>query len=181
MITDLKDKMDKTIERMKSQFSTYRTGRANPDVLAKVQVEYYGSMVNIKQVASVSVPEPMTLQLTLFDKSVIKAVEKAIQASDLGLNPMVDGTIIRLRFPELTEERRKELVKMVKKQAEESKVALRNIRRDTVDALKTQEKNKEINEDESKRLQEEIQKQTDHFIHLIDQLTLEKEKDIMRI
>ena len=181
MIIELNDKMEKTIERMKSQFSTYRTGRANADVLAKVTVEYYGSMVPLKQVASISVPEPMTLQLTLFDKSVIKSVEKAIQASDLGLNPMVDGTIIRLRFPELTEQRRKDLVKMVKKQAEESKIAVRNIRRDAVEGLKAKEKNKDINEDESKKIQEDIQKQTDHYIHVIDLMTADKEKDIMRI
>ncbi len=181
MSNELKEKMEKTIEHTKAQYATYRTGRANPEVLSRILVEYYGQMVSIKQVASVSVPESMTLQLSIFDKSAVKAVEKAIQASDLGLNPSVDGTVIRLRFPELTEERRKDLVKVIKKHAEESKIGIRNVRRDAVDALKAKEKGKEISEDECKKQQEDIQKMTDHYIHVVDQITVEKEADIMRI
>jgi len=180
-MSDINDKMQKVIERTKGQFTSFRSGRANPDILAKVQVDYYGSMVPIKQVANVTVPEPMMLMLTVFDKSAIKAIEKAIQASDLGLNPMTEGSAIRLRFPELTEERRKDLVKLVKKTAEESKVVLRNIRREAVDELKAQEKAKTITEDESKKEQEDIQKQLDHFIKIVDTMTHDKENEIMKI
>jgi ribosome recycling factor len=178
MIEALKDKMSKAVDRLKSHFTTIRTGRANPDVLAKIQVEYYGSMVPLKQVANVTVPESMTLMLTLFDKGAVKAVEKAILSSDLGLNPAVDGTTIRLRFPDLTEDRRKELVKVIKKQAEEAKIALRNLRRDFLEDLK---KNKDVPEDQAKKLQDDVQKQTDHFTKLIDQSTAEKEAEVMKI
>ncbi len=178
MIDALKDKMSKAIDHLKSTFGTIRTGRANPDVLSKIQVEYYGSMVPLKQVANVTVPENMTLLLTLFDKSAVKAVEKALLASDLGLNPNVDGTVIRLRFPDLTEERRKELVKVIKKYSEECKIVIRNLRRDFLEDLK---KDKNTPEDQAKKLQDEVQKQTDHFIKLIDQSTAEKEAEVMKI
>ncbi len=172
------DKMNKAFDRLKSSFSTIRTGRANPEVLSKIMVEYYGSMVPIKQITSISVPEPMVLLLTLFDKGAAKAVEKAIQTSDLGLNPQIDGAVIRLRFPDLTEDRRKELVKQIKKMSEESKVALRNIRRDEIESLKA---DKSMAEDMSKKMQEDIQKHTDHFTKLVDQLTADKEAEIMKI
>jgi ribosome recycling factor len=177
-MSDVKSKMQKSIDTLKEHFATVRTGRANPDILSKIQVDYYGSMVPIKQVASISVPEPMTLMLTLFDKGSVKAVEKAIMTSDLGLNPAVDGTIIRLRFPDLTEDRRKELAKLVKKMAEDSKIALRNIRRDAIDQLKA---DKAIPEDQLKKQQDDIQKDTDHFTKLADQLAADKEAEIMKI
>ncbi len=177
-MSDAKEKMQKAIEHLKSEFSTIRTGRANPEILSKIQVDYYGSMVPLKQVASITVPEPMMLILTLFDKGAIKSVEKAIQASDLGLNPAVDGTIIRLRFPDLTEERRRDLVKITKKMSEEAKVALRNLRRDCNDAIKA---HKDYTDDIKKQMQEEIQKDTDLFTKQVDQLTADKEAEIMKL
>lgn len=174
----LTDKMKKTVEGLKSHLGTIRTGRANPDVLSKISAEYYGSMVPLKQLANISVPEPMMLTLTMFDKSAVKSVEKALQASDLGLNPNVDGTVIRLRFPDLTEERRKDLVKLVKKSSEEFKVTLRNLRRDFLDELKADKSN---SEDDLKKMQEEIQKVTDIYSKQIDQLITDKETEIMKI
>ena len=174
-------KMQKTVESFKGQLGTIRTGRANPDILSRIQVDYYGSMVPIKQVANITVPESMTLLLNVFDRSAVKSVEKAILTSDLGLNPQTDGSSIRLRFPDLTQERRKDLVKIVKKESEEAKISLRNIRRDAVDSVKSDEKAKHLAEDASKRAQEDIQKQTDHFIKLIDQITQEKESEIMTL
>lgn len=178
---ELTEKMEKTIEAMKRHLSTIRTGRANSDMLSRIVVDYYGSVVPLKQVASITIPESMTLQLNVFDKNALKSVEKAIQTSDLNVNPQVDGTTIRIRLPELTEERRKELVKLVKKQAEETKVILRNIRRDAIDDLKKQEKAKTISEDDVKRNQETAQKETDRFIILVDKLAKEKEDEIMKV
>lgn len=178
---DLEERMDKTIVALKHQFATVRTGRANPEILARVHVEYYGAMTPLQQVAHVSVPEPMVLMLNVFDRNAIKDVEKAILKSDLNLNPQVDGNIIRLRLPELTEDRRNEFVKNIKKYAEESKVALRNIRRDFLEKVKHQEKEKEVSEDDAKRKHELVQKEIDKYIEKIDGLTRDKEHEIIKI
>ena len=180
-LQDTRTKMTKTIDALHQYLASIRTGRANPEILSRIQVEYYGSMVPIKQVANITVPDNMTLMLTVFDRSAIKALEKAIQSSDLGLNPQTDGASIRLRFPDLTQERRKDLVKLIRKQAEESKIALRNIRRDALDFLKTQEKTKAITEDDCKKHQEDLQKITDSFSKLIDQTIDKKESEIMTL
>ncbi|MFC1770761.1 ribosome recycling factor [Candidatus Margulisiibacteriota bacterium] len=178
---ELSEHMEKTISATKNYLSTIRTSRANPDILSKIQVEYYGSQVPIKQLASISVPENMLLVINVYDKSSVKNVEKAILTSDLNINPQVDGSIIRLRFPDLTEDRRKELVKLVKKQTEEGKIAIRNIRRDHLDKEKTKEKNKEISEDEFKTIQNDIQKMTDKNIHILEEMEKAKESEIMTI
>ncbi|MBT3261038.1 ribosome recycling factor [bacterium] len=178
---DLEERMNKTIAALKHQFATVRTGRANPEILARVHVEYYGAMTPLQQVAHVSVPEPMVLMLNVFDRNAIKDVEKAILKSDLNLNPQVDGNIIRLRLPELTEDRRNEFVKNIKKYAEESKVALRNIRRDFLEKVKHQEKEKEVSEDDAKRKHELVQKEIDKYIEKIDGLTRDKEHEIIKI
>jgi len=175
------EKMEKSNETLKRQFISIRTGRANADMLSRITVDYYGSIVPLKQVASITVPESMTLQLNVFDKNSIKSVEKAILTSDLNVSPQTDGATIRIRLPELSEERRKELVKSVKKLAEDSKVILRNIRRDHIDELKKQEKDKKISEDESKREQEHTQKEIDKCIGIIDQVAKEKEADILKV
>jgi len=178
---DLEERMNKTIAALKHQFATVRTGRANPEILARVHVEYYGAMTPLQQVAHVSVPEPMVLMLNVFDRNAIKDVEKAILKSDLNLNPQVDGNIIRLRLPELTEDRRNEFVKNIKKYAEEAKVALRNIRRDFLEKVKHQEKQRDISEDEAKRKHELVQKEIDKYIEKIDGLTRDKEHEIIKI
>ena len=180
-MTELKDRMEKSIESLKSHLASFRTGRANPDLLSKLMVSCYGSPTPLRQVATVTVPENRVLQISVFDKTMVKEVDKAIQISDLGLNPSVDGTTIRLRLPELTEDRRRDLVKQVKKVLEDAKVALRNIRRDAVEDLKKQEKAKELPEDESKRLQDDIQKLTDKYIGLMDHLAKDKETEIMTL
>lgn len=178
---DLQMHMQKSIDSLKHQLVSVRTGRANPEILSRIQVEYYGSPVPLKQVASIMVPESMTLQLNVFDKTAVKAVEKAILTSDLNVSPQVDGMTIRIRLPELTEERRKDLVKITKKIEEETKIALRNIRRDAMEDLKKQEKNKKISEDESKKLGEEIQKELDKFIVQVEKLIKEKESEILKV
>lgn len=180
-MTAIKERMEKSVESLKQHLAGFRTGRANPDLLSKLTVTYYGSPAPLKQVANITVPENRVLQLSVFDKNLVKEVEKAIQTSDLGMNPSTDGTTIRLRLPELTEDRRKDLVKQVKKVLEEAKVSLRNIRRDAVDDLKKQEKDKLIAEDECKRQQDEIQKLTDKYVSLMDQLAKDKETEIMTI
>lgn len=180
-MSDLSQRMSKSVDALKSQLSSLRVGRAHPDMLNKVMVSYYGVPTPLKQVASVSVPEPRVLMLTVFDKGAIKDVEKAIATSDLGIPPTVDGTVIRLRLPELTEERRKELVKQMKKMIEEAKVAIRNQRRDLIEDLKAQEKDKSLSVDESKAKQDEAQRITDSFIAQIDQLAKDKESDIMTV
>ncbi len=177
----IEQKMNKTIESIKNTLSSIRTNRANPELLKNVVVDYYGSKVPLSQVASVSVPEPMTLQLNIFDQNAIKDVEKAILSSQLNLTPQVDSTIIRINLPELTEERRNDLVKLIKKHGEDAKVALRNIRRDEIDTLKTQEKNNEITEDDLKKETQATQNITDAKISLIDKLLVEKEKEILTI
>ena len=174
-------KMGKTIDVLKSDFATVRAGRANPGVLDKLTVEHYGSAMPINQLASISVPEPRMLAIQPWDKSALKAIEKAIMASDLGINPPNDGSVIRLIFPQLTEERRKDLTKQVKKMGEEAKVAIRNIRRDAVDTFKKQQKKSEITEDDLKVLEKEIQDATDKYCKEIDTETSKKEKELMEL
>ncbi len=174
-------KMGKTIESVKSDFASVRAGRANAGVLDRIQVEYYGTPTPIQQVASISTPDPRTLQIQPWDGSVLKAIEKAIQTSDLGINPQNDGRVIRLAFPQLTEERRMELTKQVRKYGEGGKVAIRNIRRDAMDALKAMEKKSEITEDDRKESEKELQELTDKRCKEIDALTAAKEKELMAV
>ena len=181
IINTLEDKMNKTISKLKSDLSTMKAGRANPTMLNRIQVEYYGSMCPLTQVANVSAPEPRVLMITPWEKAIMKDIEKAILKSDLGLNPSSDGSVIRLVIPELTEETRKNLVKNVKKTGEEAKVALRSIRRDANDKLKAQKKDSDISEDEIKKAEEQVQKKTDVFVKQVDEIVDAKEKEIMSI
>ena len=174
-------RMDKTIESLKHEFANVRTGRAHTSLLDSVMVDYYGAPTPVNQVANVSAPDPRMILIAPWDKTMIGAIEKAILISDLGLNPNNDGEAIRLAIPQLTEERRKELVKVVSKKAEDAKVAVRNIRRDANDAIKKEEKAKTITEDVSKDGQEQVQKLTDKKIKLIDELRDTKEKDVMSV
>ena len=175
------EKMDKCVDYLVTEFASIRAGRANPNVLNKIRVDYYGTPTPIQQVANVSVPEPRMIQIAPWDKSMIKAIEKAILTSELGINPSNDGIVIRLVFPEVTEERRKELSKDVKKKGEEQKVAVRNVRRDGVDAVKKMEKASEITEDDRKDLEDQLQKLTDKYIKEIDKAVEEKTKEIMTV
>ena len=179
--TGIKEKMEKSISVFSEKLSEVRAGRANPAILNKVKIDYYGTPTPINQVAGVSVPEARLIVIQPWDASVLKEIEKAILASDIGINPNNDGKVIRLAFPELNEERRKELVKDIKKMAEEAKVAIRAIRRDGMDEAKEQQKNSEITEDELKLAENEIQKLTDKYIEEIDQVLDKKEKEIMSI
>lgn len=174
------DKMEKTLESLMNEYASIRAGRANPHVLDKIKVDYYGTPTPIQQVGNISVPEARIILIQPWEKSLLKAIEKAIQTSDLGINPNNDGSSIRLVFPELTEERRKDLVKEVKKKAEECKVAVRNIRRDGNDAFKKLAK-AEISEDEIKELEENLQKITDKYIKEVDAMTEEKSKEILTV
>ena len=174
-------KMGKSIASLDSEFGTIRAGRANPHVLDRITVDYYGTPTPLQQVANISVPEARMIQIQPWEKKIIKDIEKAILMSDIGINPTNDGTVIRLVFPELTEERRKELVKDVKKKGEASKVAVRNIRRDAMDEAKKQEKDKEITEDQLKALEKDIQKATDDAVKKIDSMTAEKEKELLTV
>lgn len=176
-----KEKMSKTIANLTKELSTLRAGRANPAVLDKVLVDYYGTPTPINQMANISVPEPRLLVISVWDASMLNAVEKAIQKSDIGINPANDGKVIRLVFPELTEERRKELVKQVKKKGEEAKVAIRSIRRDANEQVKKKRKESLITEDDQKALEEDIQKLTDDKVKEIDNIIAEKEKEIMEV
>ena len=175
------EKMEKAISQMKREFASVRTGRANPNVLDKVVVDYYGAPTPIRQMAQVSVSEGTTLVITPFDKSIMKDVEKAIIKAELGVAPNNDGTCIRLNFPPLTEERRKETAKDVKKYGEDAKVAVRNVRRDMVDSLKKIEKEENMPEDAVKDNQDKIQKLTDKYVGIIDSLVVEKEKEVMTV
>ena len=175
------EKMKKTIAALEAEYATIRAGRANPHVLDKITVDYYGTETPIAQVGNVTVPEARLIQIQPWDKSTLKLVEKAIQASDLGINPTNDGNVIRLVFPELTEERRKNLVKDIKKKAEDGKVAIRNIRREGMEAFKKQEKAKELTEDDLKAEEEALQQITDKYIIEIDKVADAKGKDIMSI
>ena len=174
-------KMKKTIESLQSDLNTIRAGRANPHVLDKITVDYYGTETPLQQVGNVTVPEARLIQIQPWDKAMLKAVEKAIHASDLGINPSNDGNVIRLVFPELTEERRKSLTKEVKKKGDDFKVALRNIRRDGLDEFKKMEKSKALTEDDLKNLEGDLQKLTDKYVAEIDKVVDEKNKDIMSI
>ena len=174
-------RMDKTIESLKHEFANVRTGRARTSLLDSVMVDYYGAPTPVNQVANVSAPDPRMILIAPWDKTMIGAIEKAILTSDLGLNPNNDGDSIRLAIPQLTEDRRKELVKVVSKKAEDAKVAIRNIRRDANDAIKKEEKAKTITEDVSKDGQDQVQKLTDKKIKLIDELRDTKEKDVMSV
>ena len=180
-LENIDEKMDKVIERLEVNFSEIRAGRANPAILNKVQVEYYGAMSPLSQIASISVPEARLIVIQPWDKSLLSQIVRAIEMSDIGINPMNDGQVIRLSFPELTEERRKDLVKDVRKLSEESKVAIRNIRRDEMDLVKTQLKNNEISEDEAKADENKIQKKTDDYVAKIEEITAKKEKEIMTV
>ena len=174
------DKMKKAIDFLEADFATIRAGRANPHVLDKIRVDYYGTPTPIQQVGNVTVPEARIIQIAPWDKSLLKVIEKAIMTSDIGINPSNDGSVIRLVFPELTEERRKDLAKDVKKKAEEGKVAIRNIRRDGNDAFKKLGKG-EVSEDEVKQLEDELQKLTDKYVKEIDVLMEAKTKEIMTV
>ena len=174
-------KMQKTVDVVISDFAAVRAGRANAAVLDKITVDYYGSPTPINQVAAISSPDPRSLLIKPWDGSVLKAIEKAIQASDLGINPQNDGSSIRLNFPQLTEERRKELTKQVRKYAEAGKVAIRNIRRDAMDKFKSMEKKSEITEDDRKELEKELQDLTDKRCKQIDELTEKKEAELMAV
>lgn len=179
--TNLKERMEKSISSYNEKLSEIRAGRANPAILNKVKIDYYGTPTPINQVAGISVPEARLIVIQPWDVSVLKEIEKAILASDIGINPNNDGKVIRLAFPELTEERRKEIVKEIKKIAEEAKVAIRSIRRDGIDEAKTKQKNSEITEDELKVAETEIQKITDKNIEEIDKILENKEKEIMSV
>ena len=179
-IEQYQEKMQKAFEFMNSEFATIRAGRANPHVLDKIRVSYYGTPTPIQQVGNVTVPEPRIIQIAPWEKSLIKDIEKAIMTSDVGITPSNDGSVIRLVFPELTEERRKDLVKEVKKKGEDCKVAVRNVRRDGNDAFKKLQKT-EVSEDEIKGLEDELQKITDKFIKDIDAAIEEKSQDILKV
>ncbi|MCE5238688.1 ribosome recycling factor [bacterium] len=181
VVKNTKERMQHSIEATERDFQTVRTGRATPALLDRVKVEYYGSEMPVNQVATVSVPEPRQLLISPWDKSVLPAITKAIHASDLGLTPNSDGSTIRLEIPTLTEERRKELTKMVHHKAEEGKVAIRNVRRDANEHLDKREKAKEISEDDVERGKKEIQKLTDEFIARVDEITAKKVEEIMEV
>lgn len=178
---EIEQKMNKAIGALNEQLHTLRAGRANPAVLDKIRVEYYGTKSKISEVAAVSVPEPRMLVIQPWDVSLLKEIEKCIHSSDIGINPSNDGKVIRLLFPQPTEERRKELVKDCKKMGEDSKVAIRNVRRDAIDKYKKMEKNHEITEDDLKGAEDDIQKMTDKFIKQIEGIVSDKEKEIMAV
>lgn len=180
-VKDAESKMQKTIEAVKADFASVRAGRANASVLDRVQVEYYGSPTPLNQVASISSPDPRQLVIQPWDSSLLREIEKAILTSELGINPQNDGKVIRLTFPQLTEERRKELTKQVRKYSEEGKVALRNIRRDAMDEFKKKKKASEITEDDLKELEKELQDLTDKRCKDIDELTVKKEQELMAV
>lgn len=179
--SEIEARMDKTIDVLKQNLSEVRAGRANPAILNKVTVSYYGTPTPINQVAGISVPEARLIMIQPWDASILKDIEKAILAADIGINPNNDGKVIRLAFPELTEERRKELVKEIKKMAEESKVAIRSSRRDGIDKAKAMQKNSEITEDDLKSAEDTIQKLTDKKIDEIDKILADKEKEILTV
>lgn len=175
------EKMNKTLNALESEYGAIRAGRANPQILDKVTVDYYGSPTPINQLASVSATEARVLTIQPWDKSVLKAIEKAIQTSDIGINPNNDGSCIRLTFPPLTEDRRRDLCKDIQKIGENSKVAIRSIRRDAIEKLKAMKKNSEITEDDLKSGEKKIQKYTDDFVAEIDKMSAAKEKEIMAV
>lgn len=180
-IKDLKRRMQGALDSLATEFQGLRTGRASTDLLTPIHVDAYGASMPLNQVASVSAPEPRMLSVTVWDNSMTKAVEKAIRESELGLNPMTEGNVLRIPLPELNEERRTELTKVASRYAEQARVAIRNIRRDGMDTLKRQEKDGEINQDDLRRGQDDIQKLTDEFVAKVDETLAEKEKDIMQV
>ena len=180
-IEKYESKMNKTLESLEKEFITIRAGRANPHILDKLTVDYYGTPTPLQQVANITVPEARMIQIQPWEASMVKEIEKAILTSDLGINPTNDGKLIRLVFPELTEERRKELAKDVKKKGENAKVAIRNIRRDGNDALKKLAKSDDISEDEIKDLEDAMQKLTDKYIAVVDKAIEEKSKEILTV
>ena len=175
------DKMEKTLSNLQEEYVSIRAGRANPHILDKIQVDYYGTPSSLQSVANISVPEARMIQIQPWEASLIKDIEKAILASDIGLTPANDGKVIRLVFPELTEDRRKELVKDVKKKGENTKVAVRNVRRDANDTIKKENKANEISEDEQKQLEDKIQKLTDKFVAKIDDAVEAKSAEVMTV
>ena len=181
IITRCEEKMNKTIDALDREYASIRAGRANPAVLNKVVVDDYGTPTPVAQMAAVSVPEPRTLMIAPWDASTLKEIEKAIQASDIGINPTNDGKAIRLNFPPLTEERRKDLCKDIKKQAEDSKVSIRSSRRDAIEKIKAQKKDGEITEDDVKQLEKKVQDLTDKYCKEADELANAKEKEIMSV
>ena len=180
-LVSYEEKMTKTMSNLDAEFGSIRAGRANPHVLDKLRVDYYGAPSPIQSVANVSVPEPRMIQIQPWEPSLVKAIEKAILTSDIGINPSNDGKIIRLVFPELTEERRKELAKDVKKKGESAKVAIRNIRRDAIDHMKKLGKTEDVSEDEIKDLEDSIQKMTDKFVVKVDKAVEAKTKEILTV
>lgn len=181
MMNQTKERMEKAVAAYQRELATVRAGRANPSLLDKVTVEYYGAQTPLNQLASITVPEARMLVITPYDKTALGDIEKAIQKADLGVTPTNDGSIIRITIPPLTEERRKELAKLVKKYSEDAKVAVRNIRRDANDDLKKLEKNGEMTEDELRSSTEDVQKLTDEYVSKIDEITKDKEKEIMEV
>lgn len=179
LMKNLEEKMGKTIHNLEAELATLKAGRANPTMLDRIEVEYYGSMVPISQVGNVSTPEPRILMITPWEKSALKAIEKAINMSDLNLNPNNDGSVIRLIIPELTEETRKNLVKVVHKKGEEAKIAIRSIRRDVIEKIKGMKK--EVSEDEIKKGEEDVQKKVDDYVKKVDLILQAKEKEIMKV
>lgn len=181
VMKETKARMEKTLDATKHDFSTVRTGKANPQLLDSVQVDMYGSKMPLNQVATISAPEPAMITIQPWDKNALQPIEKAIQKSDLGLNPSNDGNMIRIVIPPLNEERRKEFVKLIKKMAEDGRIAVRNHRRDAIETLRKAEKDKEISEDDSRRLQKEVQELTDSYIEKVDEAVESKEAEIMQV
>ena len=181
LLNDLERRMNSSIDVLKKEYQGLRTGRATPNLLEPITVDAYGSELPINQVATISAPEVRMLMVQVWDQAQLQAVEKAIRNADLGLNPIIDGQIMRIPIPELNEERRKELAKVASKYAEETRVAIRNIRRDGIDTLKKEEKSGDISEDESRSLSDKVQKQTDNSINQINELLSQKEAEIMQV
>jgi ribosome recycling factor len=181
LLRDARSRMDKSVEATRHEFNTVRTGRASAALLDRIQVSYYGTKTPLNQLASVNVPEPRLLSITPYDKGAMRDIERAIQESDLGLTPSNDGKVIRLPIPQLTEERRKELVKVVRHLAEEGRVAVRNIRRDAIAHMKDEEKNGDVSSDDLHRAEEQAQKLTDDHVHQIDELLKHKEAEILEV
>ncbi|EOL43232.1 ribosome recycling factor [Enterococcus caccae] len=181
VLATAKEKMSKAEQSLQRELGQIRAGRANASLLDRIQVDYYGALTPVNQLAGINIPEARVLMITPFDKNSLEDIEKAIQASDIGISPTNDGTVIRLVIPQLTEERRKELAKDVKKAAENAKIAVRNIRRDAIDELKKQQKSNDITEDELRTLEKEAQKLTDDSVKNIDAITSEKEKELLEV
>ena len=180
-LADVKRRMQGAINAFKNDLASLRTGRASPNLLDPIQIDAYGALMPISQVATVNVPEPRLLSVQVWDRGMVSAVEKAIRESDLGLNPQTEGQVIRLRIPEMNEQRRKEMVKVAHKYAEEAKIAVRHVRRDGLDLLKKLEKDSAISEDDGKRHADQVQKTTDQFVAEVDSLLVAKEKEIMHV